>query len=204
MRVDYFVYSVIMTTRNGENMSTENLFSENLDNLSDEVIANRILINFDINFENVPIIIEDALKNAGFRIGVANRFGKESIIAGIAYAKDEFQPLHSNKFFIFRKDLDTRDRRYVMALAISYYAIESKNEFYTKTIYQNSINEIRDEKYDRVARALLMPQKSLSTLLMSPLISKLEAGEKIEKVAKAFLVSSDIARKRMIETGFGM
>ena len=46
-----------------------------------------------------------------------------------------------------------------------------------------------------------MPQKSLSTLIMSPMLSSLTQVEKIERVSKAFLVSNDIAKIRMKETG---
>lgn len=182
-------------------MGMEFNFSELEKNLSDEVISNKILTYAGIDTDNVPILIEDAIRYFGFQIGVVERFKRDEILLGIAHAEEKFEPLKSNKYVIFKKNLNINKRRYVLAYALSCYVLASKGTYYTKTVEEHSINQMADEREYRVARAMLMPMKSLSTFLNSPLISKLNNNEKVERVSKAFLVPTEIAKKRIVEVG---
>ena len=179
-------------------------YEEEIENkMPAEIMANRILDSAGVAYNNVPIDIDKVLLNYEFKIGVVRGFANESIVAGIAYTEKEQKQLKSKKFFVFKGGIPIRDRRYLMALSIVEFVVESKNNYFVKSIYNSALNdesEINNENA-RVARALLMPQKSLSTLVMSPMINKLDVQEKIDSVAKAFLVSNDIARRRLIETG---
>ena len=179
-------------------------YEEEIENkMPAEIMANRILDSAGVAYNNVPIDIDKVLLNYEFKIGVVRKFDNESIVAGIAYTEKEQKQLKSKKFFVFKGGIPIRDRRYLMALSIVEFVVESKNNYFVKSIYNSALNdenEINNENA-RVARALLMPQKSLSTLVMSPMINKLDVQEKIDSVAKAFLVSNDIARRRLIETG---
>lgn len=182
-------------------MSLEMIFSEDIQNTAEEVIANKILSYTDVDFDNVPVMIADVLRNSGFALGAISRFNTEDIAAGISYSEEEFGPLHSKKYFIFRTDLNVKDRRFLMALAISKYVYRSNNSYIAISLHQNELIESHDDREYRIARAILMPQKSLSTLVMSPLISKMDIREKVANVSKAFLVPTSEARTRMIETG---
>lgn len=177
--------------------------TSNYAKMSEEVIANSILNSSGVDYNDVPIDIRRILINYGFAIGIAKKFAKEEVVAGIAYSGREHSQLKSNKIFIFKEDVPNRDRRYLMALAITSYVSESNSQYFAKTFSNNVLidsDEINSNDA-RIARAVLMPQKSLSTLIMSPMINKLDKQEKIDSVAKAFLVSNDIAKVRMIETG---
>lgn len=186
-----------------ENTQTEK--TNNSINYSEEVIANNILNSSGIDYNDVPINIDGVLRNYEFGLGVTEAFAQEDIVAGIAYSNKEQKQLQTNKFFIFKKSISIRDRRYLMAIAIVTYVMESKNKYFHKMFYSSDLSVLKENENNsniyRIARAVLMPQKSLSTLLMSPLINNLDRQEKIDSVAKAFLVSNDIAKKRMIETG---
>lgn len=171
--------------------------------MSVEEIANSILKSAEIVYEEVPIDIDKVLISYGFTFGVVSEFTDNEIVAGIAYSPKEQKQLKSHKYFIFQKDIPYRDRRYLMALAIVSYVKESKNSYYAKTLGKKVLVdnlEIYSENA-RIARAILMPQKSLSTLVLSPMIDRMMNQEKIDSVAKAFLVSSDMAKLRMSETG---
>ena len=176
-------------------------FNEIEKNLSDEVVSSKILAYAGIDTDNVPILVEDAIKYFGFRIGVVEKFKREEILLGIAHAEEKFEPLKSNMYVIFKKGIDINKRRYVMAYALSCYVLYSGGKHYTKTIDEQLINVLSDEREYRVARSLLMPIKSLSTFLNSPLISKLNNNEKVERVSKAFLVPVEVAKKRIVEAG---
>lgn len=171
--------------------------------MSVEEIANSILKSAEIVYEEVPIDIDKVLISYGFTFGVVSEFTDNEIVAGIAYSPKEQKQLKSHKYFIFQKDIPYRDRRYLMALAIVSYVKESKNSYYAKTLGKKVLVdniEIYSENA-RIARAILMPQKSLSTLVLSPMIDRMMNQEKIDSVAKAFLVSNDMAKLRMSETG---
>lgn len=185
-------------------MSLDAIFAENLDNLTEEMLANRILLESSVNYNDVPIIIEKVAVNLGFKLGKTVRFVKEEILAGIAYTEKENVPLNSKRYIVVRDDLEIRDRRYLISIALAYYVLESSNQYYIKSITNDVLSDVKNTRVERVARAVLMPQKSMSTLLMSPMISKLDIESKVNSVAKAFLVPNYAARTRMIETGFFM
>ena len=187
-----FFYNEINNENNNSNIQ-----------VSEEMLANKILQSAMVDYTDVPIDIERILRNYGFSIGTTPSFGKDKIVAGIAYTEKPLKHIDAQRFFIFRKDMSLRDRRYLMALAIVHYVMESKDSYYIKSIYKEVFTESEElnKLYARVARAILMPQKSLSTLLMSPMIHKLNMREQIENVSKAFLVGDDIAELRMRETG---
>ena len=84
-------------------MGMEFNFSELEKNLSDEVISNKILTYAGIDTDNVPILIEDAIRYFGFQIGVVERFKRDEILLGIAHAEEKFEPLKSNKYVIFNQ-----------------------------------------------------------------------------------------------------
>lgn len=173
------------------------------DMVSAEVVANEIISRAGVEYNNVPIDIEKILKGYNFSIGKTEEFGLNDIVAGIAHAEKELPQLGNNKFFIFKEDIPLRDRRYLMSLAIVSYVLESEEKYYAKTFENNVLIDFSkpEQQCAGIARAVLMPQKSLSTLLMSPMLNNLNEQEKIDRVAKAFLVSSDVARTRMVETG---
>lgn len=181
------------------NVATE----EKNDMMSVEVVANKILSDAGVEYTNVPIEIERILREYDFTIGIVEEFPTKDIVAGIAYAKKKQPQLNNDKFFIFKKDIPHRDRRYLMSIAIVSYILKSKNSYYSKLFENNILIDLSkpEPRCAGIARAVLMPQKSLSTLLMSPMLYSLNNQEKIDRVAKAFLVSNDVARTRMIETG---
>lgn len=184
-------------------MFIDSFFKEDLDSLSEEMIANKILMYSSIDFENVPIRVEEVLRKMGFKIGVSKTFKNDNIVAGIAYVEEKLALSKlGERFFVYRRDIDISDVRYLMALGISFYVLESKNEHYIKSLYSDMLTDIDTGRIGRVARAIIMPQKSLSMLLLSPLISKDDEAEKIAKVSKAFLVPMQTARIRMQEAGF--
>lgn len=182
-------------------MGLDNLVKENLSDISDESVANRILQNADVDYEDVPIKIEAVLQNLGFKIGVISEFKNSQVVAGIAYSQEKISSLNSDKYFIFKRNMDVQQRRYAMSVAICMFVVESGGSYFNKTIRDYDLDASKVERAHRIARAVLMPQKSLSTLILSPLVSKLTVNEKIEYVAKAFLVSRDVARQRIEETG---
>lgn len=172
-------------------------------NISEEIIANNILLSSGVDLNDVPIDIESVMRNYDFTICVIKSFAKKDICAGIAYSEKELAQLNIDRYFVFRRDIPNRDRRYFMSLAISYFVMESKGKYYNKVFYNFDLvnEESIYSRIARVARAVLIPQKSLSALMMSPMINGLAQAEKIDSVAKAFLVSNEIAKIRMKETG---
>lgn len=173
------------------------------DMMSAEVVANGIISTAGVEYDNVPIDVEKILKGYDFSIGKVAEFGLNDMIAGIAHAERKQPQLGNNKFFIFKEDIPLRDRRYLMSLAIVSYVLKSQGDYYSKTFESNVLVDFSkpESQCAGIARAVLMPQKSLSTLLMSPMLYNLSHQEKIDRVAKAFLVSNGVARTRMIETG---
>lgn len=171
--------------------------------ISADVIANRILSEACVECGNVPIEIEKVLRGYDFSIGMVAEFGLEDVVAGIAHADKKQPQLDNNKFFLFKENIPLRDRRYLMALGIVLYVLKSNDKTYAMLFENDVLIELNkpEPQCAGIARAVLMPQKSLSTLLMSPMLFSLNNQEKIDRVAKAFLVSNDVARTRMIETG---
>lgn len=173
--------------------------------LSEEIIANRVLLDSGVDSENVPIEIENVLIHNSYKIGKIEKFKDSNAIVGIGHRDRLDAPNH--KVFFFKSDLSVRDRRYAMALGISYYIFnkgllsEHAALFTPAMLLRDSDNP----KINRVARALLMPQKSLSMFMMSPMIRRINDNtEKLNNVSKAFLVSNEVARLRLMETGLGL
>ena len=61
-------------------MSLDAVFAGNLDNLTDEMVSNRILAESGVNYNDVPIIIERVATNLGFRLAKTEKFAREELI----------------------------------------------------------------------------------------------------------------------------
>lgn len=174
--------------------------------LSEEIIANRVLLDSGVDSENVPIEIENVLIHNSYKIGKVAEFKASDVIAGIGHS-ERILKVPNHKIFLYKLDLPARDRRYAMALGISYYIFNkgSLPEYATLFTPAMLLRDSDNPKINRVARALLMPQKSLSMFMMSPMIRRInDNAEKLNNVSKAFLVSNEVARLRLMETGLGL
>ncbi len=182
-------------------MSLSVIFNEDIESMSEEMIANKVLMYTETEHENIPIRIEHMLKKANFKL-IKAEFSDEAIIAGIAYLEKAKKEELTNQYIAVHHKCDMDQARYLMALALSYFVLESNNDYFSRPITKEALTEIETTRVGRVARAMLMPQKSMLTLLMSPLVSKDDTEEKITKVSRAFLVPMDVAKLRMKEVGF--
>ena len=104
---------------------TQNTNEEIEKNISEENVANSILASSGVNSDDVPIDIEEVMRSYDFAICVATSFVNEKIGAGIAYSDKKLKKIDTGRYFVFKKDIPNRDRRYFMSLAISYFVMES-------------------------------------------------------------------------------
>lgn len=182
-------------------MNIKALFEEKDKEQAEEIIANTILFNSSIRYEDVPILIEKAYEKFEIAIGYVDTFAVDYVIALFASDADKHPVLGKNRYIILKKGIDIKVRRYILALAMCDYLYSDDDIEYIAAYTENYMTEHDNIKAARTARALLIPQKSLSTLLFSPMLSKADDTEKISSVETAFLVPNEIASERMRETG---
>lgn len=166
-----------------------------------EQIANKII--GDSVKRTIPIDIVNIVKNIGFSVVKSkHNLEMQSAIFSIDDKKYIFRS-SSNFIMINKYSKSFNDCRYLIAYTLCDYIMNGNNNCDFESTYTASDIMCGYKKNGGLlAKALLMPQAEVGVFMNSPLLFNKNSDQKLEMLANAFCVSTDIAYMRLSELGY--